>query len=103
VGWCADHGLPHSALLGWDPQDRAKLVAHLLEAGERCQMCGTAAWEWEADQYAYTPMATMCTGCHLKDSAAEENLPAGTTMTLVPRAVAERRSAAAQWAADVRS
>ena len=94
MAWCSDHGLPHSALLAWDPEDRAKLVAHLLEAGERCQMCGTADWEWAADRYAYTPVAKMCTGCHLKDAAAEDDLPAGTSMVLIPRAVAQRRGVA---------
>jgi hypothetical protein len=88
--WCSDHGLPHSALLDWSEEDRAKLAAFLLEHNARCQMCGTADWEWQEDRNAYEPMAKQCWGCYIKDSATDENdrLP-GSTMTLVPFKEAE--------------
>jgi len=90
VAWCSDHGLPHSTLFSWDEDDRAKLAAYLLESGEKCQMCGTAGWEWEEDRYAYEPITHQCWGCYMKDRATDENdrLP-GSTITLVPSYVAE--------------
>jgi len=90
VQWCSDNGLPHSALLEWNEEDRAKLAAYLLEHNARCQMCGTADWEWEEDRYAYEPIAKQCWGCYIKDRATDENerLP-GSTMTLVPTKEAE--------------
>jgi hypothetical protein len=89
--WCSDHGLPHSALLDWCEEDRAKLAAFLLESNSRCQMCGTADWEWEEDRNAYEPMVKQCWGCYVKDRATDENdrLP-GSTMTLVPSQEAEK-------------
>jgi len=91
VQWCSDHGLPHSALLDWSEEDRAKLAAFLLEHNSRCQLCGTADWEWEEDRNAYEPMAKQCWGCYIKDSSTDENdrLP-GSTMTLVPVKEAEK-------------
>jgi hypothetical protein len=95
VGWCSDHGLPHSALLSWDPADRAKLVAHLVESAAKCQMCGTSAWEWESDRQAYTPVTEICWGCYVKDGAMEDAAPQpGSRVVLVPAKVAEARVAA---------
>lgn len=98
VAWCSDHGLPHSSLLEWDPDDRAKLVAHLLEVSRKCQMCGTSDWEWEEDRFAYEAAVHFCQGCLVK-SAAQEDAPTGegNTIVLIPRSVAEaRREAAAE-------
>ena len=102
VAWCSDHGLPHSALLKWDPEDRAKLVAYLMDSSSRCQMCGTAAWEWElndgrVDMDAYEPSTHQCWGCYVKDNAAEEApRQNGATVVLVPRAVAAARRKASE-------
>ena len=94
MGWCTDHGLPHSHLLGWSDQDRAKLVAYLTESAARCQMCGTSPWEWEEDRNAYEPGLDLCMGCRTKDEAAEDApLIKGQRVVLVPRRVAERRKA----------
>jgi len=30
-----------------------------MEKAARCQMCGTADWEWEADRYAYEPAVRL--------------------------------------------
>lgn len=90
--WCSEHGLPHSHLLGWDPVDRAKLVADLLEASSRCQLCGTSPWEWEADQFAYEPAQETCRGCYLKESAEDDvSSTRGTRIVLIPKRVAEAR------------
>jgi hypothetical protein len=94
VRWCAEHGLAHSDLLAWAPEDRAKLTAHLLEESSRCQMCGTSPWEWEADPFAYEPVQETCRGCQLKDAATDEQTQGrGTRIALIPkRAAARRRS-----------
>lgn len=65
-------------------------MAYLLESGDRCQMCGTAGWEWEEDRYAYEPMAKQCWGCYVKEVSREENemLP-GSTISLIPAKRAE--------------
>ena len=93
VQWCSDHGLPHSALLSWDAEDRAKLAAFLTEHNSRCQLCGTADWEWQEDRYAYEPIAKQCWGCYAKDGAKDQNdsLP-GSTITLIPKKFAEMMS-----------
>lgn len=97
MGWCADHGLPHSALYEWEDEDRAKLHAYLLEESLRCTMCGTAKWEWEANKHAYTPEDDFCQGCYLKAKQAEDNDSLdGTTVILIPNTpeVQEKRRVA---------
>ena len=85
MGWCVDHGLPHSALYEWDPEDRAKLHAYLLEDSLRCTMCGTAQWEWDENRRAYHPVERFCPGCYAKAMQAEDNDSLkGTTVELVP-------------------
>jgi len=91
VQWCSENGMPHSALLEWSGEDRAKLAAYLLENGSRCQLCGTSDWEWEQDRHAYEPVVKQCWGCYTKDRATDENdrLP-GSTMVLMPAYQAEQ-------------
>jgi hypothetical protein len=64
----------------------------LLEKSERCNMCGTAQWEWEEDLNAYSPIYHTCHGCRIKEALSEDNTPKGkgTSIRLVPRQVAER-------------
>lgn len=69
-------------------------MAFLLESSARCQSCGTSAWEWEQDRYAYTPITVQCMGCYIKEVAREDDAPAGSRITLVPKEHAERLSAA---------
>lgn len=85
MSWCSEHGLPHSAILNWSKQDRAKLIGYLLEESQRCTMCGTKSWEWEENKRAYMPTEKYCHGCYLKHMSSEDNdsLP-GTTIDLVP-------------------
>lgn len=85
MSYCAEHGIPHSAFLDWLPEDRAKLIAHLLEDAERCSLCGTASWEWDENQYAYEVAEKFCKGCYQKSVSSDDRstLP-GTTMVLVP-------------------
>jgi len=95
VGWCSEHGLPHSHLLEWSDEDRAKLVAYLMESAARCQMCGTSPWEWEEDRLAYGPATEQCQGCYIKDTAAEDDdTPKlkGSRVVLIPRRQFEERA-----------
>ena len=103
VRWCADHGLPHSALLAWDPEDRAKLTAHILEESARCQMCGTSPWEWEEDPFAYEPVQETCRGCQLRDMASDEvSQGRGQRVVLIPKRVAAKRRAMPRRAPTLR-
>jgi hypothetical protein len=85
MSYCFDNGIAHSAFLEWSPEDRAKTLAFLLEKSARCDMCGTAEWEWEADRFAYAPVQKQCHGCYLKHMAGEEGaqMP-GTTIVMQP-------------------
>ena len=104
VEWCTEHGLPHSTLLGWSDEDRAKLTAFLLERSARCQMCGSAEWEWEENRNAYVAQERVCMGCMLKDRAGDtqEHSPGGR-IVLVPRSIFEREAAAEAERAHERS
>jgi len=90
VGWCVEHGIPHSEFLTWSDEDRSKLMAYLLEESSRCSSCGTKPADWDEDQWAYEAVTIMCHGCAIKDAANEDapDLP-GAKVTLVPAAVAE--------------
>jgi len=86
MGYCSEHAIPHSEWLKWDPEDRAKLVAYLVEDSLRCSMCGTAGWEWEENKFAYTAVDEFCKGCYQKaifNEAESSSLP-GTNAKLVP-------------------
>lgn len=52
----------------------------------RCDLCGTAEWEWEEDKRAYAPTEQFCMGCYMKTVYGDGgggNTP-GTTIRLVP-------------------
>lgn len=75
----------------WDPEDRAKLIAYLLEQSGKCQSCGTAEWEWEEDRFAYEPSVLQCWGCYLKELSREDTEGMlGARISLVPKDVAAR-------------
>ena len=84
--WCSDKGLPHSHILSWSLQDRAKLTAWLLEDAARCNSCGTAPWEWEENRFAYSADAKHCQGCMHLEVAREDQTetPPGTSIVLIP-------------------
>lgn len=85
MSYCHEHGIPHSEFLSWSPEDRAKTLAFMMEKAARCDLCGTAEWEWEADRRAYEPVEKFCMGCYLKHIADEGsgNMP-GTTIVMEP-------------------
>jgi hypothetical protein len=83
--------------------DRAKLLAFLVEDAQRCQMCGTAEWEWDPKQggsiYAYEAMPIVCQGCLRREAlqGEEEASGDGVTVRLVPaRKANEMRNAPAR-------
>lgn len=82
---CSKYRIRHSEFLEWDEVDRGKALAFAIEEGLRCQMCGTADWEWDENKHAYEPIAKLCHGCYLKDTASDDskNLP-GTSVVLEP-------------------
>lgn len=57
----------------------------MMERGTKCTMCGTHAWEWDQDRFAYEPMVEVCHGCMLKEMARENATDPGQSITLVPR------------------
>jgi len=83
--YCNEHGLAHSTFLSWDPTDRAKALAFLMEQSEQCQLCGTAAWEWAENRFAYEPVERFCQGCYLREVANEDTRNhAGLSIELLP-------------------
>lgn len=91
MSFCNEVGIPHSTFLAWDPDDRAKALAFVMEKSLRCQMCGTAEWEWEEDRAAYTPVERMCWGCYHREGTRKDSkneLP-GVTVVMVPTSQVE--------------
>lgn len=86
MSYCSEKAIPHSQFLEWDPEDRAKVLAYIAEDAERCQMCGTAGWEWEENRFAYTAVDEFCQGCYAKSmySDTESRALPGTQVKLVP-------------------
>ena len=86
MSYCFEHGIPHSKFLKWDPEDRAKTLAFAMEQTLRCQMCGTAGWEWEENRFAFTAVDEFCQGCYQKSIFGDtegSSLP-GTNVKLIP-------------------
>lgn len=88
MSYCHEKAIPHSVFLEWDPEDRSKVLAYIMEQSLRCTMCGTAEWEWEENKFAYTPVEEFCRGCYQKAiyskvEQGNEPLP-GTNVKLVP-------------------
>jgi hypothetical protein len=85
MSYCFERGIPHSEFLLWNPEDRAKVLAFAAEQAARCNMCGTAGWEWQDNKFAYTAVEDFCQGCYQKAVQQEGNrtLP-GTNIRLVP-------------------
>ena len=85
MSFCNDNGIPHSEFLGWDKDDRDKVLAALMEKSLFCSLCGTAEWEWDENRHAYQPVEHFCMGCYMKESASEDaGKMKGTSVELVP-------------------
>jgi hypothetical protein len=86
MSFCNEQGIPHSEFLSWDAEDRAKQLAYMMESAERCDMCGTAEWEWEENPFAYEAIDHFCKGCYMKSVFSDQEgkgLP-GTNVRLIP-------------------
>jgi hypothetical protein len=86
MSFCSEHGIPHSQFLDWDPEDRSKQLAFMAESASRCQLCGTAPWEWEENKFAFTAVEEFCQGCYQKQVYQDQqgsSLP-GTNVKLIP-------------------
>lgn len=84
--FCNEKGIPHSVFLEWLPEDRAKAMATIMEASLRCNMCGTAQWEWDENKFAYAAVEEFCQGCYQKsvfNDQEAKSLP-GTNVRLMP-------------------
>lgn len=69
MSYCGPHGIPHSEFLNWSDQDKGKALAWMVEDRQRCDMCGTAQWEWEENRHAYHAREEICPGCERKEYA----------------------------------
>ena len=86
MSYCHEQGIPHSKFLKWDAEDRAKVLAYTMESSIRCNMCGTAPWEWEENKFAFTAVDEFCQGCYQKSIYSDtqgSSLP-GTNVKLIP-------------------
>jgi len=86
MSYCHEKAIPHSVFLEWEPEDRAKVLAYIMESNERCTLCGTAGWEWKDNKFAFTAVEEFCPGCYMKAIFSEQqgsSLP-GTNVKLVP-------------------
>lgn len=75
------------------------MVAFRIHKRERCQLCGTAEWEWDPAQggnkFAYEPTVHVCTGCAKKEimqSEDEGKVPGGTIILTPTKTVAWAKS-----------
>jgi hypothetical protein len=86
MSYCYDKGIPHSKFLTWEAEDKAKVLAYIMEQNTRCSLCGTAAWEWEENKFAYTAVDEFCRGCYQKAmyKDTESNTLPGTNVRLTP-------------------
>lgn len=83
--------IPHSHLLEWDEEDRAKAIAYQIHEANTCQRCGTQDWEWDSEQggsrFAYQPREAICRGCEVKEfvqqDKSKQNRP-GRYVELIP-------------------
>ena len=73
VGYCADHGVPHSAFLSWSERDQDLALAHDVRAADRCPGCGVPA-DLMGVAGAFTVVSRPCVQCELK-AQVEASIP----------------------------
>jgi hypothetical protein len=68
-----------------------------MSKSTRCPRCGTSRLDWEEDPYAYEPMFMTCPGCMKRELLEGDDTPRpkGTSIQLVPKAVAAKMRARA--------
>lgn len=83
MAFCDRHGIPHSDLLRWAPEDRAKQLAYSVwqneERADRCPSCGERHADWldeNGDVLRDAPKKVVASpaacGCELIDEAREQ-------------------------------
>jgi hypothetical protein len=89
---CAEYKIPHSELLSWSADDRAKAMWWQVRARQTCGECGTRRDEWVgpggANLDAYKAVAQLCYGCRAISAARDEvgkDAPAGIQYVLKPK------------------
>jgi hypothetical protein len=92
--FCHEVGLAHSVFLEWEPEDRGKMMAFILEKGERCHLCGTSQREWDPERggkkTAYEPVSVFCPGCYAKTAVSDDtSSQPGVTIELRPTGTQE--------------
>lgn len=97
IRYCYEHGIPHAKFLKWKDEDRAKVLAYMMEKAGQCGRCGSSQWEWDpergGDEHAYQALPMKCPGCAELDLGREilgDSKAPGTSIQLVPQATAER-------------
>lgn len=95
--YAVDKGIPWKKYVkDWDLESRSVVQAVLAERALRCQVCGTAPWEWEdADGLlnpgAFRATSHVCLGDAAMDKLrkSQENGPSvpGSSIRLVPEEV----------------
>jgi len=73
VGYCADHGIPHSAFLSWSERDQDLALAHEVRAADRCPGCGVPAALMGTPE-AFTVVSRPCVHCEAK-AQVEASIP----------------------------
>jgi hypothetical protein len=85
MSFCFDKGIQHRKWLSWPAEERAKMMAFMMEKAEQCALCGTSQWEWDENKFSYEPTERFCRGCYLKETSAEDrNRLPGTTIEMTP-------------------
>lgn len=93
MAYCEEKAIPYSKWISeWSPVDRARILAVRLEKAERCQRCGTAPWEWDANPLAYEPIEVQCPGCQKLEAGRDPARPlaAGSQLVLMAAAVVRK-------------
>lgn len=72
MGYCGPHGIPHSAFLSWDRDDRDKALWWHIHQLQACPGCGTRSEDWADDPHAYEAQPVHCRGCEVKAQGDEE-------------------------------
>jgi hypothetical protein len=69
---CELYGIPHSAFLKWDKDDRDKAILYRLRKRSECPRCSTRPEEWDeargGDLNAYVPDLIRCRGCEQRQA-----------------------------------
>jgi hypothetical protein len=72
MAYCGPRGIPLSTFLAWPIDDQEAALLWQAEEDQRCRSCGTAAWEWEENFFAYQASQQVCRGCAVLDGVRKD-------------------------------